>query len=159
MEPGGGKMSAQRRWRPNALSRTPGVGARRVVPKGFVRMLPRACLLAAALCCAGSAAHAAPLLHCDTTLPDAALLPGWQTAMDGNVIPATHWGSALRAMKPVRVFADRANIAVALEQRPESESGVCFVPRASSYLPQHHRDGRRFACSGKGERLRFVFAR
>lgn len=85
------------------------------------------------------------------------LLPGW-LGTEGETVPEKHWSEAIRALKPIRVFVDRANVAVVTSEDKTHESGVYIVTVVSSYAPVDEA-GREFSWDGKANMVRFRFSR
>lgn len=126
--------------------------------RSFTCTLVNIALLTAMLA-APDAAHATALWKCISNMPEHAVKPGWQPSQSGNDIPAAYWGQWITAMKPVRVFTDRVNVAVVTAQTATHESGFYFVVPESSHLPSNVDPKRRFVCSNAGEHLKFTFLR
>jgi hypothetical protein len=76
---------------------------------------------------------------------------------DGS-IPERHWGAPLRALKPLRVYTDRVNIVVAIQERAYEEQGVYFYRSSSSYLPVDE-PGRKFCWNSTTHQLEYVFSK
>lgn len=99
----------------------------------------------------GAEAHAPA-----TVLPED-LLPGWRGA-SGELVPEKYWSEAIRKLKPIRVFMDRANIAVVVSEDHAQQSGVYIITVVSSYRPINEL-GREFAWDNEAKILRFKFSK
>jgi hypothetical protein len=89
------------------------------------------------------------------TLAEPALL---QVVQKDGSIPVEYWGGPIRTLKPLRVYRDRANVAVVTEENDQTERGVYFYVAISSYLP-HDGPGRKFAWNEKTKQLEYVFTK
>ena len=58
-----------------------------------------------------------------------------QVTRDDGAIPDQYWGASIRALKPVRVYLDRNNIAVVTKPDDKVECGIYFHDSISSYIP------------------------
>ena len=58
-----------------------------------------------------------------------------QVTRDDGAIPDQYWGASIRALKPVRVYRDRNNIAVVTKPDDKVECGIYFHDSISSYIP------------------------
>lgn len=90
-------------------------------------------------------------------LPSDGLLDGWLKYADQD-IPERYWGKGIRELHPIRVFDDRVNIAVVLNEAPDTVSGIYFCRRESSYLPADE-SGRVFILNDKSKHLEFSFSK
>lgn len=103
------------------------------------------------------AVHSADVRSQESVLQPGDLLPGWQ-GTSGEVVPEKYWGQAIRKLGPIRVFIDRANIAVVTSEDETHQSGVYIVTVISSYRPQDEA-GREFSADREAGVLRFKFSR
>lgn len=101
--------------------------------------------------------HAAEVRDQAPVLQPSDLLPGWQ-GTSGEMVPEKHWSQAIRKLKPIRVFVDRANIAVVTSEDKTHQSGVYIVTVVSSYAPIDEA-GRKFSWDSEANMLRFKFSR
>jgi hypothetical protein len=53
----------------------------------------------------------------------------------GQEIARAFWGAAIRRLKPVRVYEDRANVAIVLKENAKAEEGLYVTIPISSYAP------------------------
>lgn len=118
--------------------------------------------LIAAILFASAALASAPSYGADvrvaaTVLQPEALLAGWRGA-SGESVPEQYWSQAIRDLKPIRVFVDRANIAVVTSEDQVQQSGVYVVTVVSSYQPIDEA-GREFAWDKGAKILRFRFSK
>ena len=81
-----------------------------------------------------------------------------EVRQDDGSIPKQYWDVPLRALKPLRVYDDRVNIAVVTDQRGNEERGVYFYRSISSYLPVDA-PGRKFRWNAKTGQLEYVFTK
>ena len=80
-----------------------------------------------------------------------------QWERDGS-IPQRYSGALIRALKPLRVYKERENIAVVTSQDLLEERGVYFYMSASSYRP-FPSNGRAFFWNKERGLLEYVFTR
>lgn len=100
-------------------------------------------------------AYGADVRGQEAVLQPSALLPGWQ-GTSGEMVPEKYWSQAIRKLKPIRVFVDRANIAVVTSEDETQQSGVYIVTVISSYAPIDE-TGREFVLDSEANMLRFKF--
>lgn len=55
---------------------------------------------------------------------------------DGNNIPETGWGEAVKSLKPIRLLNDKVNLKIVMAETADAESGYYVVVPISSYGPQ-----------------------
>jgi hypothetical protein len=58
-----------------------------------------------------------------------------------DVIPRRYWASAIRALKPIKVYTYRANIVVVQRICDHTEEGKCICTLITSLVPQDGVDG------------------
>ena len=53
----------------------------------------------------------------------------------GAEIPRRYWGAAIRKLRPIRVYDDRANVAIVLSEDRKKEEGLYVTVPISTYAP------------------------
>ncbi len=95
-------------------------------------------------------------------LPEGALRPRTPAdklaVIDHRSIPKHLWGREIAALKPIRVYRHRVNVAVVLHEDKREERGIYFQVWISSYLPVNG-PGMRYHWNEKSKYLEYVFTK